>query len=63
MSDGNFNRNLLPYRNYQSGLRAGRATLRTQALQALEELLPTHIPDATEEQRAALMAALRKQLK
>ena len=62
MSDGNFNRNLLPYRNYQSGLRAGRATMRTQALQALEELLPTHIHEATEEQRAALMAALRKRL-
>lgn len=62
MSDGNFNRNLLPYRNYQSGLRAGRATLRTQVLQALEELLPKHLPHSTNEERAALMAELRKRL-
>ena len=32
MSDGNFNRNLLPYRDFQSGVRAGRAQMRTAAL-------------------------------
>lgn len=39
MSDGNYNRNLLPYRNYQSGVRAGRATMRTQAMAHLEKML------------------------
>lgn len=34
MSDGNFNRNLLPYHPYASGLRAGRARMHTQALHA-----------------------------
>ena len=62
MSDGNFNSNLLPYRDYRSGLRAGRATMRTQALQVLSELLPTHLPETTEEQRAALIAAMRQRL-
>lgn len=39
MSDGNFNRNLLPYQNYQSGLRAGRASMRTLAFETLQEIL------------------------
>ena len=34
MSDGNYNRNLLPYKPYESGLRAGRAQMREKALKA-----------------------------
>lgn len=34
MSDGNYNRNLLPYHQYQSGLRAGKAQMHTLALKA-----------------------------
>lgn len=62
MSDGNFNRNLLPYRNYQSGLRAGRATMRTQALRALEALLAEHFPHLPEDERATLMAEFKQTL-
>lgn len=62
MSDGNFNRNLLPYRNYQSGLRAGRATMRTQALRALEALLAEHFPHLSEDERATLMAEFKQTL-
>lgn len=36
MSDGNYNRNLLPYKPYESGLRAGRAQMREKALKAFE---------------------------
>lgn len=43
MSDGNFNRNLLPYTQYQSGLRAGQARMRTQLLTQLEATLQTHL--------------------
>ena len=32
MSDGNYNRNLLPYKPFESGLRAGRAQMRELAL-------------------------------
>ncbi len=39
MSDGNYNRNLLPYRQYESGLRAGRAQARTIALRAFSQWL------------------------
>lgn len=34
MSDGNYNRNLLPYHQYASGLRAGKAQMHTLALKA-----------------------------
>lgn len=34
MSDGNFNRNLLPYTPYQSGLKAGKSMARMKALEA-----------------------------
>ncbi len=36
MSDGNYNRNLLPYRQYQSGVKAGRAQMHTLALRAFK---------------------------
>lgn len=62
MSDGNFNRNPLPYRNYQSGLRAGRATMRTQALRALEALLAEHFPNLPEDERATLVAEFKQTL-
>ena len=39
MSDGNYNRNLLPYRQYESGLKAGKAQMHTRALKALETML------------------------
>lgn len=39
MSDGNYNRNLLPYRQYASGLRAGKAQMHTLALKAFETWL------------------------
>ena len=34
MSDGNYNRNLLPYHQYQSGLKAGHGQMRTMAVHA-----------------------------
>ena len=39
MSDGNFNRNLLPYKNYQSGLRAGKAQMKIRAIAAMKVVL------------------------
>lgn len=37
MSDGNYNRNLLPYHQYQSGLKAGHGQMRTLAVRAFNE--------------------------
>lgn len=39
MSDGNYNRNLLPYHQYTSGLKAGRAQMHTIALRAFSKWL------------------------
>lgn len=46
MSDGNYNRNLLPYKPYESGLRAGRAQMREKALQAFTAWLQAQGFDA-----------------
>lgn len=42
MSDGNYNRNLLPYHDYRSGLRAGRAQAKQLAIAAFKEWLDSH---------------------
>lgn len=39
MSDGNFNRNLLPYHPYLSGLKAGRAQMKSIAIEAFTQCL------------------------
>ncbi|MBO4596262.1 MAG: hypothetical protein IKX93_05475 [Bacteroidaceae bacterium] len=39
MSDGNFNRSLLPHTQYGSGMRAGKSMARMKAIEAFEEWL------------------------
>ena len=39
MSDGNFNRQLLPKTELSSGLRAGKAQMRAKAEQAFEQVV------------------------
>lgn len=60
MSDGNYNRNLLPYHDYRSGLRAGRAAMRSLALQAFSRYLSQHVSD--ENLRAEAMETFRAEL-
>lgn len=62
MSDGNFNRSLLPYNNYQSGVRAGRAQMKRQALTILEAWLSETFPDMPEEHRKSLVVSYKKRL-
>ena len=45
MSDGNFNRALLPHTPYQSGLKAGKAMGNMHALEAFKDYLRTFHPD------------------
>lgn len=40
MSDGNYNRNLLPYTQYTSGVKAGRAQMKTLAAEAFKVGMP-----------------------
>lgn len=42
MSDGNFNRSMLPSNSFQSGVRAGQARMQQFALEALATALQQH---------------------
>lgn len=60
MSDGNYNRNLLPYRDYQSGLRAGRAQALVKAIHALKDILESSTIE--EQEREKLLSTFRIKL-
>ena len=62
MSDGNYNRSLLPANFYQSGVRAGQAQMRVKAISVFTELLYNHIPDLSEEKRDDLTRRFREKL-
>ena len=49
MSDGNFNRQLLPKTELSSGLRAGKAQMRAKAEQAFNEVVSTFLSHESEE--------------
>lgn len=55
MSDGNFNRALLPHGGYASGVRAGQATERTRAAEALGRLLSEAMPALSADERSKLI--------
>lgn len=62
MSDGNFNRSLLPANSYQSGVRAGQTQMRIKAINALSELLSGHFPDQPEDKRDELIRSFREKI-
>ena len=62
MSDGNFNRNLLPYHDDQSGVRAGRATTKRKAIELLEKLLSEKATALSESERTELVNEFRQGL-
>lgn len=53
MSDGNFNRSLLPHTPYASGLKAGKAMCRMWAMEAFEQWLLTAHPEWSDTERRA----------
>lgn len=54
MSDGNFNRQLLPKNELSAGLRAGKAQMRTRAEQAFDEVIKEAFPTLSDEERNRL---------
>lgn len=54
MSDGNFNRQLLPKTELSSGLRAGKAQMRAKAEKAFSEVINTMLTSLPEEDKEAL---------
>lgn len=55
MSDGNFNRALLPKNELSAGIRAGKAQMRTKAQQALHRLLKERFSDLSDEERERIV--------
>lgn len=51
MSDGNFNRQLLPKTELSSGLRAGKAQMRVKAEKAFQQFLDEEFGDLSAEQK------------
>ena len=62
MSDGNFNRSLLPHTPYHSGLQAGKAMARMQAKETIKRNMATLQPDNTEEERKEQTEIFKKML-
>ena len=62
MADGNFNRSPLASNNYQSGVRAGRMTMRTLAIKAFETHIYTYFPNASESEKRAMVEAFKTSL-
>lgn len=64
MSDGNFNRALLPKNELSAGIRVGKAQMRTKAERAFELTIEQHMPQIDQEQREQMyhtfMQLLRK---
>ena len=55
MSDGNFNRALLPHTPYASGLKMGRAQMRKRAVEGLRVLLSERCGELGADVREALV--------
>ena len=62
MSDGNFNRALLPHTPYASGLKAGKALARMKALDIFTTWIQSHHPDLPADQLQPLIDDFRSRL-
>lgn len=62
MSDGNFNRALLPHTPYASGLKMGQTMARKRAEEAFVAWLREDNPALTESEVAAKLAAFKRHL-
>ena len=54
MSDGNFNRQLLPKTELSSGIRAGKAQMRVKAEHAFNEVINTFLNNESEKRKEAM---------
>lgn len=54
MSDGNFNRALLPKNELSAGIRVGKAQMRTKANEALEEILKEYFPHLSQSENSEI---------
>lgn len=59
MSDGNYNRNLLPYHHYRSGLSAGKIQMKKIAMECFAKWYDEKYPDATENTKQSDMKSFQ----
>lgn len=62
MSDGNFNRALLPHTPYASGLKTGKSMMKMKAIEAFARWIEQHCPELSAEQRHEQQEEFRKLL-
>lgn len=62
MSDGNFNRALLPSTPYRSGMKMGQQQMRGKAIEAFRNLIKERFPELKEEELQVLTEAFRRRL-
>ena len=62
MSDGNFNRALLPSTPYRSGIKMGQQQLRAKADIVLPQMLKEKFPTITDEELQNFMTEFRKRM-
>ncbi len=62
MSDGNFNRALLPSTPYRSGMKMGQQQMRGKAIEAFQNLIKERFPELKEEELQELIEAFRRRL-
>lgn len=62
MSDGNFNRSLLPHNPYHSGLLAGKSMARMKAIEAFKVYWSLTHPETDDEQIAEQVEIFKKAL-
>ena len=62
MSDGNFNRALLPSTPYRSGVKMGQQQMRGKAIEAFRNLIKERFPELKEEELQELIEEFRRRL-
>ena len=63
MSDGNFNRALLPSTPYRSGLKMGKQQATAKAIEAMHHALDAAQPSLTQEQKDAISKSFEQELR
>lgn len=63
MSDGNFNRALLPSTPYRSGVKMGYQQAKSKAIKALQHALDQVEPSLSEEQKATIHKSFEVELR
>lgn len=63
MSDGNFNRALLPSTPYRSGVKMGQQQAKKKSIEALKIALEKAEPSLSEEQKKAITASFEEGLR